>query len=672
MVGLRALVAVICFLTPVLAQGPGPAQRAYDALRAQDYDAAIALFREAIEAAPGNAGLRKDLGYAYLKTGETEASRDQFAEAIRLDPSAERIALEYAFLCYETKKQAEARRTFDRIRTSGSAEGRATAEQAFQNIDRPLVEGIARWSAVVAQLPGDFSAHLELARLAEQRDQPDLAAEHFLAAWKLRPQDRQLLLHVGRVWQALGRADQAAAAFLAASRASRPWVAEQARELLPRRHPYVPEFRRAIELDPANVELRRDLAYLLIELKQKEEAERELRALLEQAPADLLAASQLGFLLLERQDREGALVYLDRVLKSDDDEMIARVRTMLRMPAALRRRQARGQTEKPASQAVGAKEMGERSYKAGYLKDALKYFEAAHEADPMDFAVMLKLGWTQNALKQDDLALSWFDMARHSPDPAIAAEARKAYHSLRPAFARWQFTAWAFPFFSTRWHDLFTYAQVKAEYKLGNLPFRPYVSVRFVGDSRGTTGEAIPQYLSESSFLVALGVATRTWHGAMAWAEAGTAIRYTGASERGLMVPDYRGGVSYNRGKGHLLGGEAPGWFAETHDDGVFVSRFGNDFLAYSQNQIGYTLPVLAGVRAQLYCNMNLTVDTNRENWANFGELGPGLRFRWPGLPPSVVFSVNAVHGSYLRHADPSRAATFHDFRAGFWYAFTR
>jgi tetratricopeptide (TPR) repeat protein len=662
---------VTCSLTAALAQAPGPAVKAYEALRAGDYDSAIALFRQAIEAAPENAGLRKDLGYTLLKTGETEEARDQFAGAIRLDPAAEHIALEYGFLCYETKKQAEARRTFDRIRKTGSPEARATAEKAFQNVDRPLAEGIARWSAVVAQMPGDFSAHLELARLAEQRDELELAGTHYLAAWKLRIDDRQLLLHAGRVWQALGRTDQAQAAFLAASRTPRPWVAEQARELLPRRHPYVPEFRRAIELDPTNAGLRRDLAYLLIELKQKDEAERELRALVEQAPADLEGAAQLGFLMLEGGDREGALVYLDRVLKSDDDELIARVRSALRMPAALRRRQARGEAAKPAGQSAGAKEMGERSYKAGYLKDAIRYFEAAHEADPMDFEVMLKLGWTHNALKQDDVALSWFDMARHSPDAAVAAEARKAYQGLRPEFARWRLTAWVFPFFSTRWHDLFAYGQVKAEYRLGNLPFRPYVSLRFIGDSRGTTGEALPQYLSESSFLVALGVATRTWHNAMAWFEAGTAIRYTGARDRGLMAPDYRGGVSYNRGKGQLLGGEAPGWFAETHDDGVFVSRFGNDFLAYSQNQIGYTLPVLAGIRAQLYCNVNLTVDTQREDWANFGELGPGLRIKWPGLPDSVVFSVNAVHGSYLKRSDPTRPATFHDVRAGFWYAFT-
>ena len=48
--------------------------------------------------------------------------------------------------------------------------------------------------------------------------------------------------------------------------------------------------------------------------------------------------------------------------------------------------------------------MAERSIKAGYMKDALKYLQIAHEGDPGDFEVMLKLGWTYNILHQDLLA----------------------------------------------------------------------------------------------------------------------------------------------------------------------------------------------------------------------------------------------------------------------------
>lgn len=659
----------LCVLPMALAQAPDAAGRAYEALRAKDYDSAIAAFQQAIAAAPANATLRQDLGYTYLKAGENEAARDQFAEALRLNPAAERIALEYAFLCHETGKTAEARRSFDRLRKTASPETRATAAQAFENIDRPLAEGIARWSAVVAKSPQDFSAHLELARLAEARNDPPMAAEHYLAAWELRPGERQLLLDLARAWQDAGKIEDSRAALIAAARGSKPWVAERARELEPQRCPYAPEFRRALDLDPANFAMRRELIFLLLEVKQNDEAEKELRILTDMAPNDMLAAAQLGFLLLAKQDRAGAMVYLDRVLKSGDPELVARVRAALKAPPALKERSA----ATPSAPAVSAKEMGERSYAKGYLKDAARYFEIAHEADPSDASITLKLGWIYNALHEDETAIGWFDLARSSADPAIASEAGRAYNNLRPLFAHWRFTVWALPFYSTRWNDMFSYGQAKAEYRLGDLPFRPYVSMRFIGDLRGVTpslpGDPRGSALSEKSLLFGVGVATRYWHRAMAWAEVGAAVPYTSTPQSGFKTQDFRGGVSYGRGWGHLLGSEAPGWFAENHDDVVFVSRFNNDTIAYAQNQIGYTLRPFAGLRAQVYGNANLTGDAKWQDWAHFAESGPGVRFRWETLPPGMVFSVNALWGNYSHNA--YQPSSRRDIRVGFWYALT-
>ncbi len=49
-----------------------PLQAAYDALRAKDYDRAIASFRQAIAIAPGRAAIHKDLAYTLVKIGENE------------------------------------------------------------------------------------------------------------------------------------------------------------------------------------------------------------------------------------------------------------------------------------------------------------------------------------------------------------------------------------------------------------------------------------------------------------------------------------------------------------------------------------------------------------------------------------------------------------------------
>jgi Tfp pilus assembly protein PilF len=242
------------------AQAPDPAyaplSRAYEALRASEYDRAVAWFQAAVEAAPARTDIRKDLAYTCLKIGENELARRQFREAMRLDPADTQVALEYAFLSYEAKAQSEARRIFDRIRQTGNP----VAERAFQNIDAPLAAAIDRWKQAIVLSGSSFSAHYELATLAEQRDELDLAAEHYAKAWRLRPQRRTVLVDLGRVWQALGRPEDATAALLAASRGGEPRASEMARELLPDRYPFVPEFRHALILDPGNVELRRELA----------------------------------------------------------------------------------------------------------------------------------------------------------------------------------------------------------------------------------------------------------------------------------------------------------------------------------------------------------------------------------------------------------------------------
>jgi len=249
------------------AQPPDPAfeplSKAYKALRSRNYDDAVALFLKAIEAAPTRPAVRKDLAYTYLKIGENTAARDQFREAMLLGPKDFHVALEYAFLCNETKEQAQARRVFDRVRQAGDPESRATAERAFRNIDHPLAEGIARWTKAIQLGADNFSVHFELATLAEQRDELELAAEHYEKAWRLIPDRRSVLVDLGRVLKSLNRSEEAHAALLAASRGGEPRAAELARELLPARYPYVSEFQRALQLDPKNIDLRRELAAVL-------------------------------------------------------------------------------------------------------------------------------------------------------------------------------------------------------------------------------------------------------------------------------------------------------------------------------------------------------------------------------------------------------------------------
>ena len=665
--------ALLCAVSSA-AQTADPAyavlDKAYERLRARDYDAAIAGFGRAAELAPKRVDIRKNLAYAWLKIGEPEAARDQFAEAMRLDPNDHHVALEFAFLANETGQQRVARLVFDRVRTTGDAATRATAEQAFQNVDRPLAEGIARWQQALEGAPDNFSAHEELARLAEQRNDWALAADHYDAAWRIKPTERRLLVDLGRAWKETGRAEQSMAALLAASRGAEARTAETARLLLPARYPYVYEFRAAIALDPPNVDLRRELAYLLLEMGENPQAESEFKQIAKDSPDDMMSAAQLAFLLMKRGETAAARPLLDKVLATAnvDEELADRVRSALQMPKVLRRRE---ETLKPRDTSAEARELAEKSYKAGYLKDALKYLTIVHENDPLDYDVMLKLGFTSNMLKQDRQALDWFKLARYSPDPSIAGEAQRAYRGLQPQFQRFRTTTWMLPFFSSRWNNAFTYGQVKTEIRTGALPLRPYLSMRFVGDARGSVNQPnqpFSQYLSETAFILGAGVATPVYRGVMGWGEAGAAVSYLRRTDQPQrMRPDYRGGISFTRARGRLLGAESPGAFVENHEDGVFVSRFNNTMLFYTQNKIGYTRGDV-----QFYWNANLTTDARRQYWANFGETGPGVRFRWAKLPPALAISVDLVRGFYMINTGNPRRPNYYDVRAGVWYAFTR
>jgi len=284
----------------------------------------------------------------------------------------------------------------------------------------------------------------------------------------------------------------------------------------------------------------------------------------------------------------------------------------------------------------------------------------AHETDPGDFDVMRRLGWAYNALHQDSLAVRWFALARKSPDPEIARDAGNAWHDLRGSTEPLRVVSWFYPIYSTRWQDVFGYAQVKAEART-NWLLIPYASTRFVGDTRGELGPTMS--LSESSFIAGVGVRTVPWHGVGGWFEAGSAISYI----KGHMLPDYRGGLNWGRSLGSPLPGESRGWFADTTLDALFISRFGNDFLLYSQSRLGYTAGPKS-FRCQFYWNGNLTLDTSGQAWANFGETGPGVRIHLALMPQSMFVTVNWLRGMYMVKTGNSN---FNDLRLGVWYAFS-
>ncbi len=67
----------VIVLVAVAAYGQTQLDRAYDALRAKDYDHAIAAFQQSVALAPERLDIRTDLAYTLLRVGESEAARDR-------------------------------------------------------------------------------------------------------------------------------------------------------------------------------------------------------------------------------------------------------------------------------------------------------------------------------------------------------------------------------------------------------------------------------------------------------------------------------------------------------------------------------------------------------------------------------------------------------------------
>lgn len=639
-----------------------PLDRAYRALREKDYDRAVAEFAEAISAAPDRARLHKELAYALMRTGETEAARDAFAEALSLDPHDEAASLELAFLRHDTGRHAEALAGFRRLSRASDPAVRKTASEAAERLEAGLAADIARWEQVVAQSPEARSARLELARLYQRRGDAALAAPHFQAAYALPGANPdEILLALVEAREASGDAEGATGARLLAARSQEIRIAETAKDSLPDRYPYANEFRSALALKPDHTGLRKDLGYLLLEVGETDAALAEFERVVQTDPKDLQAAAQLAFLYLELDRPADATALLEDARRSDDPEISAGAGEVL---LRVRERQAQPSVE-----------LGEKSLQRSYLKDAQRLFSEAWQLNPDDYAVALKLGVVHNLLQQDREAVRWFKLASMSSDPTVSEQALRSYRALAPSQKRVLTTVWAFPFFSQRFGTVFGYGQAKTEFRLDDLPVRPYLSLRIAGDVRRRSGgAAAPQVLSESSLIAAFGLRAPLRGGVTLWGEAGQAVSYL--AERPQFVPragpDYRGGLNWFRAKGPTLGSDETGFFQEFNVDAVYISRFDDDVLVYGQYRPGVRLPTWRGLRMQSYFNWNLTADTNRDYWGNYVEAGPGLRIRIPKINPPMNFSLDWVRGIHLSNRDNPRRPNYFDVRAGVWYSFSK
>jgi tetratricopeptide (TPR) repeat protein len=620
-----------------------PLAKAYASLSEKDYDQAVDDFRQALAAAPARPQIEKELAYALLKTGATLEAREAFSRAVHLDPTDERAAMELAFLQHETGQAAEALATFQRLAGSEDAQVRELAAATALNLESELDAAIARWVEAIEQDPNNRSVHLELAELYEKRNQLADAAVQYLEGWRLPgPDGDEVLLKLARARLAAGNSEGTRGAWLLAAQSAETRIAETAKTLMPSRFPWASEFRAALALDPEHAGLRRELAYLLLEVGERDPAIAEFETLLAAHPSDYQAAAQLAFLYQEAGDAGRAAALLEQAEESRDPDVADAARMQLE--------RLREERSAPLRE-MGEKSL-EKSLEKSYLLDAQQQFAEAYSANPTDYAAALKLGVVYNLMQQDREAIEWFRIATASDDPRIAEQASRSYANLAPQYRFARTTVWMYPFYSRRFSTVFGYAQAKTEFRIGRSPIKPYFSLRLAGDVRRRAGGSSPSLLSESALIAAVGASARLDHGLTLWGEAGESFSYLGSPPDGVprAAPDYRGGANWFRARGSTLGGDEAGSFYEMNLDVVYVSRFNDDVLAYYQFRPGYRLPNRGVLRAQVYWNWNVTTDTSREYWATTSRPGrasncacPPSRRRWISRSTSCAACISPI-----------------------------
>lgn len=184
------------------------------------------------------------------------------------------------------------------------------------------------WSAVLRHEPENWVAHEQLAAVAAQHGDIESSVEHLTRSLASLPGRPKALTNLAGHCLNLGRLEDAAKyaeAALVADRTFAPaWrVTGRLMERAGRHERAEEMYRKALDLDPRDVETLKDLAEHLHDRDRGAEAEEILRTILELDPGQVEARVFLGSLLAGRGDRDGARALYEEALDLDPRSTLA-------------------------------------------------------------------------------------------------------------------------------------------------------------------------------------------------------------------------------------------------------------------------------------------------------------------------------------------------------------
>ena len=270
-------------------------QRATAFLGLGRQDEAQADLKKVTELEPGFARAYRGLGQLHLDKGQVEEAKRALARAIELDPKLTGVRIYYASACLRT---GDPQRAIEHLRFAIEHQEEVTLAYALLGVAEERLgkttEAFADYTKALELDAGNGTAHEGRGRLYEARGETAKAIEDYSAAYRAQP-SRELAVKLAELHTRAGQAQAA-----------------------------IQIYRRLLLEKPDDLSIRVEMACLMGENGQSEEAEREITRVVAAKPKDGKLLMRAGDFFFKEKPAQAA-DYYKRSLEADPKNNRARV-----------------------------------------------------------------------------------------------------------------------------------------------------------------------------------------------------------------------------------------------------------------------------------------------------------------------------------------------------------
>lgn len=211
--GVVFLVASWCWLPVQAVQSPGNGllQEAERLIQGEDFSAAEALLRKALQSAPKDMEARYRLAYVQFRQRKLEQARRNFSLIVQAAPPAYYSRYFLGRIALLEGRPAEAANWLKAIHDAGERIFDATARLAEAYLKAGQTsQAVPILQAAIQQAPWDAALYYQLGQAYQRLNQPELAQDAYGTSRRLRTaqqEEVQLLLRVGEAAQKRNRED---------------------------------------------------------------------------------------------------------------------------------------------------------------------------------------------------------------------------------------------------------------------------------------------------------------------------------------------------------------------------------------------------------------------------------------------------------------------------------